>query len=57
MEQIVSEYRKLLNLIAEEEQQAALCLQGELFEVYRDILRKERERIERNLRALHQINL
>lgn len=57
MEQIVSEYRKLLNLIAEEEQQAALCLQGELLEVYRDILRKERERIERNLRALHQINL
>ena len=57
MDQIVSEYRKLLNLLAEENQQAALCLQGELLEIYRNILMKEQDQIEQSLRALQQISI
>ncbi len=56
MEEIISEYRKLLDLIDEEKALIANSLQGELLEIYRDILTKERDEIERYLRLNYQIN-
>lgn len=57
MDQIISEYRKLLQLLTEEELLVAGYLQGELLGIYRDILKKEREIIEYRMRELQQIFL
>lgn len=55
MEEIISEYRRLLELLKEEEVLISRSLQGELLEIYRDILTREEEEIERYLRLNYQI--
>lgn len=50
MEEIISEYRRLLELLKDEEELISKSLQGDLLEIYRDILTKEEDEIERYLR-------
>lgn len=49
MDEIIFGYRKLIDLILEEEQYATCCFEGDLLEKYKDVLRKEREKIEQQL--------
>lgn len=53
MEQIISEYRKLILLLEQESTHIEQCLQDDLLEKYREILRIEKEKIERMLRTLY----
>jgi len=52
VDEIVFGYRKLLDLISEEEQQAVCCIQGDLLEMYKNVLLKEREKIEQQIQVL-----
>lgn len=55
MEEIISEYKKLLELIDEENVLIAKGLQGELLEMYRNILAQEKDEIEKYLQIIYQI--
>lgn len=55
MGEIISEYRKLLELIDEEKVMVSKGLQGELLDMYRNILLKEKNEIERYLQMNYQI--
>ncbi len=54
MDEIISEYRKLLELLDEEKESIVRSMQGELMEIYREILQKERENVEKNIHMLYQ---
>lgn len=54
MDEIISEYRKLLELLDEEKDKIARSMQGELMEIYREILQKEREKVEKNMYMIYQ---
>ena len=52
MENLVSSYQRLLQLLEEENNEIVLCMEGELLEKYRRVLQKEKEEIEKNIRFL-----
>lgn len=52
MEDTVAYYKKLIQLLEEENDIVSLCLQGELLDLYRQILVKEKEAIETQLMKL-----
>ena len=56
LEEIVSEYRKLLGLIEEEKQEFEASVQGELNDKYKGILSQEYEKIKNQIKILNQIN-
>lgn len=52
MDEIIHQYRKLIALLEEEEETISRSLKGDLLELYRDVLRDERERLEKYLSTL-----
>ena len=53
MEQIISEYRRLIRLLEQESDHIALCLQEDLLKNYREIIQIEKEKIEKMLRTIY----
>ena len=49
MEELINYYNKLLSLLDKESEQISQCFQGELLVLYREILTKEKERIQSKL--------
>lgn len=52
MEEIILEYRRLVEILSEEEQQAVRCFRGDLLEMYKRILTTEREKIEQQINII-----
>lgn len=52
MEDIILEYRRWIDIISDEEQQAVRCFQGDLLEKYKRILTSEREKIEQQINKI-----
>ena len=52
MEDIILQYRRWIEIISEEEQQAVRCFQGDLLEMYKRILNSEREKIEQQINKI-----
>ena len=53
MEQIISEYRRLIRLLDQESDHIGQCLQDDWLKKYREILQIEKEKIEKMLRTLY----
>lgn len=53
MEEIISLYRRLIDQLDDEYANISHCFQGDLLSSYREILEKEREKIEAMLHTLY----
>lgn len=55
MEELLMRYRRLIQLLEMEEEKIGVSLEGELKEVYRSVLQRERQELVENLISIQRL--